>query len=131
MSKVVIAGFRDEESALDFIRRITDATVESLLYLSTLRKKMPAIPIVQVRRIAIANRRLYSEHKQYSSLFYVNEAAIGMCKDLDISISIVGESAGMTEEAGFELEAYYMPFAQREKANPGRAQESTEIETIK
>jgi hypothetical protein len=130
MSKVLIAGFRDEESASDFIRCIGDATVESLLYLSTVRKKMPAIPIVQVRRIAAGNRRLYSQHKQYSSLFYMNEAAIGMCQDLGISISVVGESAGMTEEASFDLEAYYIPFAQREKAKPDSAPDSTEIEAI-
>jgi hypothetical protein len=118
MSKVLIAGFTDEGSVADFIRRISDATVEALLSLSSAHENMPAIPIVQVRRIATGNRRLYSEYNQYSSLFYLNEAALEMCRDLNVEVSVVGEAEAMTEEASFDLEAYYLPLAQREKAEP-------------
>jgi hypothetical protein len=118
MSKVLIAGFTDEGSVVDFIRRISDATVEALLSLSAARENMPTIPIVQVRRIATGNRRFYSVYNQYSSLFYLNEAALEMCKDLNIEVSVVGEAETMTEEASFDLEAYYIPLAQRGKAKP-------------
>jgi hypothetical protein len=115
MSKFSIAGFKDEESAFDFIRRIGDATVASLLSLSSAREKMPAVSIVQVRRIGKGNRSLYSEHHQYSSLFYLNDAAMAMCEDLGLPVSIVGEAEAMSEESSYDLEAYYVPLAQREK----------------
>jgi hypothetical protein len=116
MSQVSIAGFKDEESVSDFIRRIGDATVASLLYLSSAREKMPAISIVQVRRIGKGNRSLYSQHHQYLSLFYLNEAAVEMCEDLELAVSIVGEAEAMSEESSYDLEAYYVSLAQREKA---------------
>jgi hypothetical protein len=118
MSKVLLAGFTDEGSVADFIRRISDATVEALLSLPSARADLPTIPIVQVRRIATGNRRLYNEYNQYSSLFYLNEAALEMCKDLNVEVSVVGEADAMTEEASFDLEAYYIPLAQRGKAKP-------------
>jgi hypothetical protein len=37
---------------------------------------------------------------------------------LNIEVSVVGESEAMTEEASFDLEAYYIPLAQRVKAKP-------------
>jgi hypothetical protein len=116
MNKFSIAGFTDEEASAAFIRHIGDATVASLLYLSSTRHKMPAVDIVQVRRIGKSNRQLYSEHQQYSSLFYLNEAALAMCADLNLALTIVGEAEAMSDEASYDLEAYYVALAQRAQA---------------
>ena len=116
MNKVSIAGFTDEESVSEFIRLIGDATVASLLHLSSAGEKKTAGSIVQVRRIGKGNRSLYSEHHQYSSLFYLNEAAIEMCRDLGLALSIAGHAEAMSEELSYDLEAYYVTLAQREKA---------------
>lgn len=116
MNNFSIAGFTDEEASADFIRRIGDATVASLLYLSSRPQKLPADAIVQVRRIGKGNRQLYSEHHQYSSLFYLNEAAMAMCADLNLVLTIVGETEAMSEESSYDLEAYYVALAQRARA---------------
>lgn len=116
MGNIFIAGFKDEESVSEFIRLIGDATVASLLYMSSAGERKPTVSIVQVRRIGKGNRSLYSEHHQYSSLFYLNEAAMEMCKDLGLTLSIIGEAEAMSEESSYDLEAYYVTLAQRENA---------------
>jgi hypothetical protein len=115
MSKVLIAGFKEEAAETEFMRRISDATIESLLFMSAAKETTPLVTIVQVRRIAKGNRRLYSEHQPYAALFYLNEAAVAMCEDLDFSMNYVGEAEAMSEEASFDLEAYYVPLQQRQK----------------
>ena len=114
MSKFVIAGFQGEEDEFAFIRRIGDATVEALLYLSSLREKPPSASVVQVRKIARGNRQLYSRHPAYSALFYLNGTAVEMCRDLGVSLNLVGEVSEMTDEASYDLEAEYLPRSQRE-----------------
>ena len=131
MSKVIIAGFQDEEAVSDFIRRIGDATVASLLYLSSARDKMPAVSIVQARRIGKGNRQLYSQHPQYSSLFYLNEAAMAMCEDLGVAIAIVGEVEAMSEESSYDLEAYYVSLAERMQGEDTAPEDSAELPEAK
>lgn len=116
MNKISIAGFTDEAAVADFIRRISDATVESLLYLSSSRQNPPAVAIVQVRAIGKSNRQFYSKYHQYSSLFYLNEAAVAMCEDLNLGLNLVGEAETMSEEPSFDLEAYYVALAERAQA---------------
>jgi hypothetical protein len=115
-SRISIAGFMDETAVTDFIRRIGDATVESLLYLSSMRGQMPGVAIVQVRGIGKSNRQLYSRYHQYSTLFYLNEAAVEMCRDLRLPLTLLGEVEAMSEEASYDLEAYYLPLAHRPQA---------------
>jgi hypothetical protein len=114
--KYSIAGFTEEAAVAEFIRRIGDATVASLLYLSSTRQKMPAVAIVQVRRIGTCNRQLYSQHHQYSSLFYLNEAAMAMCADLNLALTMVGQAEAMSEASSYDLEAYYVTLAERAQA---------------
>ena len=118
MRQIFIAGFRDEPSEFDFIRRIGDATIESLLYLSASGEKPSPIPIVQVRKIATGNRRLYSQHATCSALFYLNQTAVEMCEDLGVGLNILGEVEEMTDEASYDLEAEYLPVSQRKKQEP-------------
>jgi hypothetical protein len=131
MNKVSIAGFTDEEAVADFIRCIGDATLASLLHLSSTRQKMSAVAIVQVRRIGKGNRQLYSQHSQYSSLFYLNEAALAMCADLGLALTIVGETEALSEESSYDLEAYYVTLAQRVQGQDAAPYESREAAETK
>jgi hypothetical protein len=106
----------DETAVADFIRRIGDATVESLLYLSSMREQLPEVAIVQVRGIGKGNRQLYSRYHQYSTLFYLNEAAVEMCRDLNLPLTLLGEAEAMSEESSYDLEAYYLSLGQRSQA---------------
>ena len=113
MSKFLIVGFDNEESEFAFIRRIGDATIESLLYCSRVEERPTSIPIVQVRKIATGNRQFYSQYHAYSALFYMNETAVEMCQDAGLTLTVVGEVEVMTDEASYDLEAEYLPLSQR------------------
>lgn len=118
MSPFIIAGFRNESSEFAFIRRIGDATIESLLEVSRLAEKPATIPIVRVRKIAKGNRRLYSTHSHYTALFYLNRTAVEMCEDLGVELMILEEAESLTDEASYDLEAEYLPLSQRKKKEP-------------
>jgi hypothetical protein len=118
MSPFIIAGFPDESSEFAFIRRIGDATIESLLQVAALPEKPAAIPIVRVRKIAKGNRRLYSTYNSYTALFYLNQTAVEMCEDFGIQLMILEEAEFLTDEASYDLEAEYLPLSQRKKKEP-------------
>jgi hypothetical protein len=118
MSKIVIAGFKNEQAEFEFIRRVGDATVAALLYFSSLSEKPSPVPIVQVRKIANGNRRLYSQHNPYCALFYLNQTALEMCEEAGVALEIVAEVEEMTDEASYDLEAEYLPLSQRREQEP-------------
>lgn len=118
MSRITVLGFtlEDESEEDEFIRQISDATVESLLILASAPEKMASAPVVDVRRMRGLQQSLEPEGEKYKSIYYLNEAAVEMCRERAVSLPVIGEVEEMPRESSYELQAQYLPVEHR--SNP-------------
>ena len=115
MPSFTVIGFGTGESErdADFIKRISDATLESLLLLASMPEKMALAPIIHVRRVRGEDRSFGHQGTQYSSVYYLNEPAALMCRELGLSLPFIGEADSMPDEASYEMQAHYLPADER------------------
>ena len=116
MSHVTVVGFVDEESDAGFVRQLSDATLASLLSLHAAPEKNEQSPIVKVCRLKSPRQQFGAKSKDYVAVYCLNAAAVAMCEDLDITLTIIGEMDDMPDEVSYDLEAHYLPKEVRTEA---------------
>lgn len=120
MSHITVIGFESTQEGLDresdFIRRINDTTVESLLAIATQTEKSAHARIIIVRRMKSSDQRFGDSQESYASVYFLNEAAAWMCNDIELPLSIIGEVDEMPVKASYEIQAYYLPLQYRKSA---------------
>lgn len=120
MSHITVIGFESTQEGLDresdFIRRINDTTVESLLEIATQTEKSAHARIIIVRRMKSSDQCFGDSQQSYASVYFLNEAAADMCKDIELPLLIIGEVDEMPVKASYEIQAYYLPAQYRRSA---------------
>lgn len=118
MSEISVIGFLDEESEAAFVRRISEATLETLLTLHSQSGKPgksadAAIDeraiVVRVCRLKFPRQQFGAPSRDFAAVYCLNAAAARMCEDLDINLPILGTLAAIPDELSYDLEAYYLP----------------------
>lgn len=117
MNGITVIGFESTQEGLDresdFIRRINDTTVESLLAIATQTERSAHAKVIIVRRMKALDQRFGDLSESYASIYFLNEAAAEMCRDIDLSLTIIGEVDEMPVKASYEIQAYYLPLQYR------------------
>jgi hypothetical protein len=123
MSHTTVIGFESTQEGIDretdFIRRINDTTVESLLEIARETEKSVHARIIIVRRMKSLDQRFGDSQQNYASVYFLNEAAADMCKDIELPLLIIGETDEMPIKASYEIQAYYLPAQYRKSAQNG------------
>lgn len=112
-----VIGFGREKDGLagdaEFLKRISDATLESLLLLAAQPEKLEVAPIIEVSRMKGQEQRFGPEGAQYGSIYFLNEAAFAMCRELGLSLPVIGQVESMPGEVSYEMQAHYLPLEHR------------------
>lgn len=113
MGLITVIGFGSGEDDLradaEFIRRIGDATVESLLLLAAEPEKLPLAPVAVVRRMRGEEQSFGPEATLYSSVYFLNAEAVAMCREKGLRLAVIGEADSMPDETSYEMQAHYLP----------------------
>lgn len=117
MSQVTVIGFESSQAGLDrerdFIRTINDATLQSLLTIARHTGVSPYARIITVRRMKAEIQRFGDPPDRYSSVYFLNQAAVDMCEEIELKLPKIGEADEMPAQASYEIQAYYLPFEHR------------------
>jgi hypothetical protein len=114
MNDVTVIGFVDEESEVEFVRQISDATLNSLLSMRSTPEKPVAAPVVKICRLKSPRQQFGPQSQSYSAIYCLNNEAVEMCRDLDIALRVIGAWNEMPEEVSYDLEAHYLTKAERQ-----------------
>ena len=93
----------------EFLRQISDATLDSLLSMHAAREKAGDLPVVKICRLKKPRQQYGPQSKDYSALYCLNNEALAMCEDLQLSLQILGEVNDLPTEVSYDLEAHYLP----------------------
>lgn len=117
MSRVTVIGFEASQGGLDretdFIRRINDATLQSLLAIATQTERSAYARIITVRRMKSQDQRFGDSATSYSSIYFLNQAAAEMCSEIDLQLPVIAQTDEMPVKASYEIQAYYLPHQHR------------------
>lgn len=90
------------------------ATEESLKLLMVAPNKLSVAPLVEVRTYPNTTTAVpIEEYDQYSKVYFLNDAAMQMCKELGLSLPIIAEVEGVPDEYGYQVRGHYLPHAGR------------------
>ena len=109
MSTIAVIGFVDEEGETKFIRRISDATLNTLLAMHAAPGHDLSPAVIHVCRLRSPRQQLGPQARDYRAVYALNEAAVAMCEDLGMSLKIIGGMDEMPDEVSYDLEAHYLP----------------------
>lgn len=111
MTEITIIAFGKDDNELDrdsdFIRSVSDVTVVSLLALAKDPAKHAHADIVDIRGLRAPES--YPQYAGYSAVYFLNEAALKMCREAGIELNVIGSASAMPEESSFQLQAHYLP----------------------
>lgn len=109
MSKVTVVGFTNEDEEIEFVRRVSDATLQALLALHAAPERSEQAPVVKVCRLQSPRREFGPKGDDYAAVYCLNDVAVQMCEDLKLSLQVIGELDEMPIEVSYDLEAHYLP----------------------
>ena len=109
MSAITVIGFVEEEGETEFVRRISDATLNTLLAMHAAPGHGLSPAVIHVCRLRSPRQQVGPQARDYRSVYALNEAAVSMCEDLGISLSVLGKMDAMPDEVSYDLEAHYIP----------------------
>ena len=109
MSAITVIGFVDDESETEFVRRISDATLNTLLAMRAAPEADLPPPVIHVCRLRSPRQQLGPQARDYRAAYALNEAAVAMCEDLGLTPRVIGGMDEMPDEVSYDLEAHYLP----------------------
>ena len=109
MSKVTVVGFTNEDEEVEFVRRVSDATLKALLALHAAPERSEQAPVVKACRLQSPRRQFGPKGDDFSAVYCLNDAAVSMCEDLKLALQVIGVMDEMPVEVSYDLEAHYLP----------------------
>ncbi len=117
MEKIYIIGFgyeiKDVHKHKEFMSKTNEAATESLILLSRKPDKYKTAPIIDIRKLYIPENSENKEYDDYSSVYYMNEAALAMCQEIGLELNIIGNAVKLTDSYNYQLQAQYFPISER------------------